>query len=106
MSDVSGLDGRGVAAIDVKHSWDEVEGERPPKPKAGVRQVPMPETLRFILAEHVSRTGSSGNDLVFGRTAHVPFIPNAVRRGAERAWAVAAVGAFLTGKPFAVELDP
>ena len=50
VSNVRGLDGVGVAAIGVEHGWDDVEGERDPKSRAGVRDVPVPETLRRILA--------------------------------------------------------
>ena len=49
----------------------------------------MPETLRAILAEHVDRTGRAGTDLVFGKTATVPFEPTTNGRRSQKAWAAA-----------------
>jgi integrase len=63
-------------------------------------------SLRLTLLEHKARTGRRGDDLVFGRTAGAPFTPTNVRKQAHGAWAAAAVGAFLRGKPLAVELEP
>lgn len=45
--------------------------------------------LRRLLAAHKLRTGRSGDDLVFGRTARSPFVPSTVRRRALAAWAAA-----------------
>lgn len=73
--------------ISVEHGWDDVEGEILPKSKAGVRFALLPETLRAILAEHIERTGRSGADLIFGRTATEPFTPSHVRKTANKAWA-------------------
>jgi integrase len=84
---IRGLDGESVAAIRVEHSWDRCAGERDPKSRAGIRDVPMPETLRLILAEHVKRTSRDGDDFVFGRTATSPFAPEVVRERALRTWA-------------------
>jgi integrase len=75
--------------IEVEHGWDDVEGEQGPKSKAGVRRALMPETLRVILAEHVERTGRSGDDLVFGRTAELPFTPGHPQDLADKAWKAA-----------------
>jgi len=92
--------------IHVRHGWDDVAGEIDPKSRKGARRVPMTSELRLLLLEHLASTGRRGRDLAFGRTAVDPFLPNAVRRRALGAWAAAAVGAFLTGKPFQIELAP
>jgi integrase len=70
---------------------------------AGVRRVPMPETLRRILSDHIERTGRSGDELVFGRKPRCAFTPSFVQDSADEAWAVAAIGAFLRGEAGAVE---
>jgi integrase len=92
-----------AGTISIERSWDQVDGPKDPKSRAGRRQVPIPDTLRPFLASHLE--GKPG-DLVFGRTADQPFVPNSVRRHAEKAWVVAAVGAFLTRTAPAVELVP
>jgi integrase len=51
-----------------------------------VRTVPLPKTLRVILAEHVERTGRRGADLLFGRTSRAPFTPSFVQDKADAAW--------------------
>ena len=56
------------------------------KTYAGERDVPVIGALRPILAAHLLRTGRSGDDLLFGRTARLPFIPSTVRRRALAAW--------------------
>jgi len=86
VSDLHGIDGEGTAHISVEHGWDDVKGRKDPKSRAGVRQVPVPESLRVVLGEHVERTGRSGEDLAFGRTASEPFTPSYVRKRALRAW--------------------
>lgn len=53
---------------------------------AGQREVPILGALRPHLLAHKLRTGRSGSDLVFGRTASGPFIPSTVRRRAIAAW--------------------
>ena len=106
VSDLRGLDGKDVASIRVERSWDDVEGEIAPKSKASVREVPMPETLRAILRAHVDGQGRRGDDFVFGRSRREPFVADTVRSRALRAWAVSAVGVFLTGRPLPVELVP
>jgi integrase len=105
-SDVRGLDGDGVAAISVRRSWDAKAGDVDPKSKAGVRDVPVPETLRAILAAHVERTGRRGDDFLLGPYGSAPFVPNDISRRALRAWAVAAVGALLTRTRLPAELVP
>jgi integrase len=86
VSDLHGLDGEAAAWIHVQSSWDPVAGRKDPKSRAGVREVPMPETLRVILAEHVEATGRSGDELVFGRTGSDPFTPSLIRKRALKAW--------------------
>ena len=76
----------GEDSINVERGWDDYAGPVDPKSRAGMRRVPVPETLRAILAEHVERTGRSGDDLVFGRTARAPFTPTFVQDKADEAW--------------------
>jgi integrase len=92
--------------IHVRHGWDDVKGEIDPKSKKGARDVPVGDVLRRYLLERRARTGRRGSDLFFGRTAREPFTPSNVRKRALEAWAVAAVGAFLTRQPLPVELEP
>jgi integrase len=80
--------------IHVRHSWDDKEGEISPKSLKGVRRVPIPKALRQYLLEHRARTGRRGTDLVFGRTATIPFEPTTTRRRAIEAWTATAVGEF------------
>jgi integrase len=91
VSNLRGLDGEGVAAISVEHSWDDYDGEVDPKSRAGAREVPVPATLRTILADHVKRTKRSGNDFVFGRAADKAFTPTHIRKLAAKAWETANV---------------
>ncbi|HEY8844979.1 MAG TPA: tyrosine-type recombinase/integrase [Gaiellaceae bacterium] len=67
--------------ISVEHSWDDVEGEKAPKSKAGVRVALLPETLREILLKQTA--GRTGDALVFGRTDSEPFTPSYIRKRAE-----------------------
>jgi integrase len=66
--------------------------------------VPIPASLRRHLLEHKLRTGRDGRDFVFGRTASAPFTPTHVRKRALKAWAAAAVGAFLQSET--LDLEP
>lgn len=70
----------GEDGISVEHSWDDVEGEKGPKSKAGVRVALLPETLRTILLEQTA--GRTGDALVFGRTDSEPFTPSYIRKRA------------------------
>lgn len=87
--------------ISVSRSWDPVTGEKPPKSKAGVRDVPVVERLRVILERRCA--GRPRTAFVFG-SDEAPFVPNTIRRQAERCWVAAAVGAFLQGRD--AELEP
>jgi len=91
VSNLRGLDGKGVAAISVEHGWDDKEGERDTKSTAGVRDVPMPETLRAILAAHVERLKLTDSDLVFPqpKSRDKPFTPGYVQDRADEAWTAA-----------------
>ena len=92
--------------LHVSRSWDDAEGPVEPKSEKGTRTVPVASVLRRLLLEEMARTGRRGDDLVFGRTARAAFTPTHVRTRALGAWASAAVGAFLTGRPLSVELAP
>lgn len=91
VSDVHGLEEGGEAYIDVVRSWDDKEGAIPPKSAAGTRRVPLPETLRRLLVDHVGRVERSGDDFIFGATCSAPFSPSYVRATADKAWKAAAV---------------
>lgn len=94
-----------VTVIAVESTWDDVDGEVAPKSKKGKRTVPVAAMLRKYLLEHKAATGRRGRDLVFGSAADKPFHPNDVADDADTAWALAALGAFLTGTPLPVELE-
>jgi integrase len=72
--------------IHVEYGWDDKEGQQAPKSLAGRRDVPLTETLRPLLVAHLERTGRSGHDLVFGRTATEPFTSRHVSKRADEAW--------------------
>jgi integrase len=89
--------------IHVEHGWDDREGRQAPKSLASRRDVTLTDTLRAILAAHLEHTGRSGDDLVFGRTASLPFTPRHISTRADEALAVFSVGVFLRGER--AELD-
>jgi integrase len=72
--------------IHVKRSWDDVEGDGPPKTKAAMRKIHIGKVLAGHLKAHQKTTGRSGQDLVFGRTASEPFGRETVRQRANKAW--------------------
>jgi integrase len=72
--------------VHVSRSWDDHEGEQGTKTEKGERSVPLSGRVRKELAAHLLRTGRSGDDLVFGRTAELPFIPTTVRTQTVAAW--------------------
>lgn len=75
--------------IAVERGWDQVEGVIEPKSRAGRRTVPLLAILRDYLDKHLSRTGRSGEDLVFGRLPEQAFYASTVDGRAKRAWAAA-----------------
>lgn len=76
----------GTSLIDVRKGWDQVEGEIDPKSTAGRRTIPLLAVLRDFLDEHLLRTGKTGGDLVFGRSADKAFYASTVDKRAKRAW--------------------
>ncbi len=51
--------------------------------------MPVSETLRCFLLDHLTRTRREGSELIFGRTAREPFTPNRVQGRADNAWKAA-----------------
>ena len=89
-SDVD-LDGN---MIRVERALDDGERRHPgefvsTKSLSGERDVPILPILRHELVAHKLATGRDGVQLVFGRTATLPFIPSTVRRRALAAWEAA-----------------
>ena len=78
-----------AGVIRVARGWDPVEGEIELKSNAGRRKVPIAAVLRDHLTEHLARRGRYGQELVFGRTAAVPFGPKALQDRADSAWKAA-----------------
>lgn len=72
--------------LHVERGWDDKEGPQDPKTYSGRRIVPLVGLLRRELVAHRLRTGRSGEDLLFGRTAELPFVPTTLRSRARRAW--------------------
>jgi integrase len=77
-----------AGVIHVCRGWDDDPevGEIEVKSDAGRRRVPLVGVLRALMVEHRDATGRGGEDLVFGRTAALPFISTRTRRRALRAW--------------------
>jgi integrase len=75
--------------VRVERGWDDHEGEQEPKSFAARRVVPLVGRVKRELATHKLATGRDGDDLVFGRTATLPFVPTTVRSRARRAWLAA-----------------
>ncbi len=48
--------------------------------------MPLTGRLRTLIADHGLETGRAGEDLVFGRTSHLPFSLMGVKRRADAAW--------------------
>ncbi len=78
-----------VGAIFVRGSIDDEEGEQDGKTPAAHRTVPIIPELRPFPLAHVMATGRRGSELVFGRTATVPFLRSTVRSRARKAWTAA-----------------
>jgi integrase len=76
----------GASLIHVRKGWDQVEGEIDPKSVAGKRTIPILAILRDFLDEQMLRTGRSGGDRIFGRSADQVFYASTVDGRAKRAW--------------------
>lgn len=76
----------GASLIHVRKGWDQVEGEIEPKSAAGVRTIPMLAILRDYLDLQLLRTGRTGEDRIFGRSASQPFYAATIDGRAKRAW--------------------
>lgn len=79
----------GASLIRVEGRWDQEEGAIEPKSLAGRRTVPLLAILRDHLDEHLLRTGRTGEQLVFGRTAADPFVPSTIDNRAQECWQAA-----------------
>ena len=75
-----------AGTITVERGWDDREGEIAAKSDAGHRAVPLTGRLRAELVAHKLRSGRGPDDLVFGRTATVPFARSTIHARAMRAW--------------------
>lgn len=76
----------GRSLIHVRKGWDQVEGEIDPKSLAGERTIPMLAILRDHLDGQLLRTGRTGKDRIFGRSAGQPFYASTIDGRAKRAW--------------------
>src|SRR5919197_1264195 len=74
----------GRSLIRVERSWDREEGAIDPKSESSRRTVPLLAILRDYLDEHLLHTGREGEDLLFGRSATIPFAPMAIGKRAKR----------------------
>lgn len=75
--------------INVQRGWDQYEGEIEPKSEKGTRSTIIATPLYKLLAVHLRDTERRDANLVFGRTATLPFNINTVNSRACRAWTVA-----------------
>jgi integrase len=75
-----------AGVIHVQQGWDDVEGAQGTKSDAGERPVPIVGVLASLLRKHLLATGRRDGDLVFGRTATLPFVASTVRARALKAW--------------------
>jgi integrase len=67
----------------VRRSWDQVDGDKEPKSRAGLRDVPILSLLRPILERRCE--GRAADAFVFG-TDGAPFSPNTLRDNAIKQW--------------------
>jgi integrase len=72
--------------IEVRRSWDRVEGPIEPKSRSGRRRIPISETLRAHLLAHRLGQGRGGNGLAFGASEERAFEPSALLERARAAW--------------------
>ena len=82
-----------ASLIRVERQWDQYEGPIAPKSKTSRRTVPLLGILRDHVDEHLLRASRSGDALVFGRSAELPFAPMAIGKRAKRAWQGAGLAA-------------
>jgi integrase len=75
-----------TGVIRVERGWDPVEGPIKLKSHAGRRKVPIAAVLRDYLVEDLIRSGRTGSELIFGRTAATPFAANPLQARADKAW--------------------
>jgi integrase len=75
---------RGVLCVE--WSWDRKVGQIAPKTRAGRRRVPMSMRVRRELRELQLRSGRRGDELVFGRTPELAFVPQVLHRHTKQAW--------------------
>jgi integrase len=73
--------------INILKGWDQYEGEIEPKSEKGRRTTVIVKLLQDLLVGYLERTGRTGTDLIFGRTATTPFNINTVHNRARKAWA-------------------
>jgi integrase len=74
-------------AVEVRESWDPVEGTIEPKTRTSRRRVPMPRVLDEFLRDHRARRhDASATSLVFGRSHAEPFHAATLYRRADDAW--------------------
>ncbi len=72
--------------IHVRKGWDQIEGEIDPKSKAARRTIPILTILGEHLHDQLRRTGRSGEDRIFGRSARKVFYASTADGRAKRAW--------------------
>ena len=75
-----------TGVIRVERGWDPSEGAIELKSRAGRRKVPIAAVLRDYLIDYLADCGRQGSELIFGRTAELPFVPNRVQGRADEAW--------------------
>jgi integrase len=72
--------------IELRRSWDRVEGPIEPKSRAGRRRIPLSETLRPYLLAHRLGQGRGGQGLAFGASEERAFEPSTLLERARSAW--------------------
>ncbi len=77
----------GASLIHVERGWDQEAGAIEPKSAASRRTIPLLAVLRDYLDEHLIRTGRTGDQLVFGRSADEPFVASTIDNHAQECWA-------------------
>jgi integrase len=75
--------------IAIKKGWDQYAGEIDPKTEKGKRPTVIIGLLEALIEDHLERTGRTGRDFVFGRTADTPFDTGTINKRARRSWKAA-----------------